>query len=56
MKANVRAEFIHKPLKPTGFYTYTFNVHKLYVLPTQCAYVFCMDLRTNSDFSLYSIN
>ena len=29
----------------------------MYVLPTQCIYVLCMDLRTNSDFvSLYSIN
>jgi hypothetical protein len=27
-----------------------FNIHKFYVLPTQCIYVFCMDLRTNSDF------
>jgi len=33
-----------------------FNIHKLYVLPTQCIYVFCVDLRTNSDFSLYNIN
>jgi hypothetical protein len=23
---------------------------KLYVLPTQCIYVFCVDLRTNSDY------
>jgi hypothetical protein len=22
----------------------------LYVLPTQCVYVFCVDLRTNSDY------
>jgi hypothetical protein len=27
-----------------------------YVLPTQCIYVFCEDLWTNNDFSLYSIN
>jgi len=27
-----------------------FNIHKLYVLPTQCIYVFCVDLRTNSDY------
>jgi len=26
------------------------NVEKLYVLPTQCIYVFCVDLRTNSDY------
>ena len=27
-----------------------FNIHKFYVLPTQCIYVFCVDLRTNSDY------
>jgi len=27
-----------------------FNFHKFYVLPTQCIYVFCVDLRTNSDY------
>jgi hypothetical protein len=25
-------------------------IHKFYVLPTQCVYVFCVDLRTNSDY------
>ena len=30
--------------------TTRFNSHKFYVLPTQCTYVFCMDLRTNSDY------
>ena len=29
--------------------TTRFKIHKLYVLPTQCIYVFCVDLRTNSD-------
>ena len=39
------------PLKPSGHYTYhQFNIHKFYVLPTQCIYVFCMDLRKNSDY------
>ena len=33
-----------------------FNIQQFYVLPTQCIYVFCVDLRTNKDFSLYSIN
>jgi len=38
-------------LKPSGHYMYhQFNVHKLYVLPTQCIYVFCVDLRTNNDY------
>ena len=27
-----------------------FNIHKFYVLPTHCIYVFCVDLRTNSDY------
>jgi hypothetical protein len=30
--------------------TTRFNIHKFYVLPTECVYVFCMDLRTNSDY------
>ena len=34
-----------------GHYMYhQFNVHKFNVLPTQCIYVFCVDLRTNSDY------
>jgi len=38
-------------LKPGGYYMYhQFNNHKSYVLPTQCIYVFSMDLRTNSDY------
>ena len=31
------------------------KIKKLYVLPTQCIYVFCVDLRTNSDYFLYNI-
>ena len=31
-------------------YTTWFNNHKFLVLPTQCVYVFCVDLRTNSDY------
>jgi len=27
-----------------------FNIQQCYVLPTQCIYVFCVDLRTNSDY------
>jgi hypothetical protein len=26
------------------------NTQQFYVLPTQCVYVFCVDLRTNSDY------
>jgi len=39
------------PLKPGGHYMYRqFNPHKFCVLPTQCIYVFFVDLRTNSDY------
>ena len=27
-----------------------FNTQQFYVLPTQCICVFCLDLRTNSDY------
>jgi len=27
-----------------------FNIQQFYVLPSQCIYVFCVDLRTNSDY------
>jgi hypothetical protein len=39
-------------LEPSGHYMFRqgFNIHKFYVLPTQCIYVFCVDLRTNSDY------
>ena len=30
--------------------TTRFNIQQFYVLPTQCIYVFCVDLRTNSDY------
>jgi hypothetical protein len=30
--------------------TARFNIHKFYVLSTQCVYVFCVDRRTNSDY------
>ena len=35
----------------SGHYMYRqFNIKQFYVLPTQCIYVFCVDLRTNSDY------
>jgi hypothetical protein len=38
-------------LKPSGHYMYhQFNIQQFYVLFTQCIYVFCVDLRTNSDY------
>jgi hypothetical protein len=36
--------------------TARFTAQKFYVLPTQCIYVFCVDLRRNSDYFPYSIN
>jgi hypothetical protein len=37
--------------KPIGYYMYQqINIQQFYVLPTQCIYVFCVDLRTNSDY------
>ena len=39
------------PLKRSGHYMYRqFNIQQFYVLPTQCIYVFYVDLRTNSDY------
>jgi len=29
-----------------------FNIQQFYVLPSQCIYVFCVNLRTNSDYFL----
>jgi len=38
-------------LKPFGYYMYCqFNIQQFYVLPTLCIYVFCVDLRTKSDY------
>ena len=46
------------PLKPSGHYMYRqFNIQQFYVLPTQCIYVFCLDLRKKTAIiSLYNIN
>jgi len=32
------------------FIYHQFNIQQFYVLPTQCIYVFCVDLRRNSDY------
>jgi len=41
----------YQPLQPSGYLcTARFNMHKFYILPTQCIYGFCVDLRTNSDY------
>ena len=43
---------IHLPFKfNSGHYMYhQFSIKQFYLLPTQCIYVFCVDLRTNSDY------
>ena len=42
---------LFKPSNPGGHYMYRqFNIQQFYVLPTHCIYVFCVDLRTNSDY------
>jgi len=39
------------PQTPIGHYMYQqFNTQQFYVQPTQCIYVFCVGLRTNSDY------
>ena len=37
-------------------YTTRFKIKKFYVLPTQDIYVFCVDLRTNSDYFPLNLN
>jgi hypothetical protein len=45
------SEMYINPSKPSGHYMYhQFNIQQFYVLLTQCIYVFCVDLRTNSDY------
>ena len=40
-------------VRPFGHCMYRqFNIQEFYVLPTQCIYVFYVDLRTNSDFPI----
>jgi hypothetical protein len=37
--------------KLSGYYmNRQFNIQQFYVLPTQCIYVFCVDVRINSDY------
>jgi hypothetical protein len=36
--------------------TTKFDIQKFYILPRQCIYVFCMDLRKTPIISLHSIN
>jgi len=44
------------PVNSSGHYVYRrFNIQQFHVLPTQCVYVFCVNLRT-AIISLYNIN
>ena len=44
------SEVIHH-VQPSGHYMYRqFDIQHFYFLPTQCIYVFCVDLRTNIDY------
>ena len=43
---------VSKIIKPSGHYMHRqFNIQQFHVLPTQCIYMFCVDLRTNNDYS-----
>jgi len=47
----VYRELFVRSSKPSGHYIHhQINIQQFYVLPTQCIYVFCVDLRTNSDY------
>ena len=47
---------LHLPLKAQLLLYHQFNIHKFHVLPTHSIYVFCVDLRTNSDYFPIQIN
>jgi len=51
LKKSVSAHQCLLILNTSGHYMYhQFNIQQFYVLPTQFIYVFCVDLRTNSDY------
>jgi len=42
---------IFNPSKPSGHYMYhQIYIRQFYILSTQCIYVFCVDLKTNSNY------
>jgi len=48
---DIQKSQVVNPVKPSGHYMYRqYNIQQFYVLPTQCIYVFCVDLRTNRDY------
>ena len=40
-------ECVYCAVRTGSLYTARFNIQQFYILPTQCIYVFCVDLRTN---------
>jgi len=48
---NIISNTFINPLQPSGHYMYhQFSIQQFYVLSKQCIWVFCVDLRTNSDY------
>jgi hypothetical protein len=47
--------FTHAVTPVLNYMNHQFSIHKFCVLPTQCIYVFCVDLIINSDISLHNI-
>ena len=48
---DIPSKSVNRLLKPSGHYMYRqFNIQQFYVLPTQSIYVYCVDLRTKSDY------
>jgi hypothetical protein len=53
MQCNRHTKFLNgNPFQTSGLYTSTTrsNIRQFYVLPTQCICMFCVDLRTSSDY------
>jgi hypothetical protein len=51
LKARIKRQVLFISLQPSGHYMYhQFNIQQFYVLPTECIYVFCVNLRTNSHY------
>jgi len=43
-------ECVYCTVQTGSLYTARFNIQQFYILPTQCIYVFCVDVGTNSDY------
>jgi len=47
---NLRVMYTNPSMLSDHYMYRQFNIQQFYVLSTQCIYVFCVDLRTNSDY------